>query len=156
MRRRGFTLMELLLVVGLMAIIATLAAPSFTRMMAWMRVRRAANQVAVDLARSRHLAVRWGQRSVLRIVRAPECPGEGGHVYWAVVRRGDDSVHFRTDLRPAGGRVCLRMNGSDSLVFTSRGILYGFNNRTLVVSHGSSPALDSLTLSVVGRVMRRF
>jgi hypothetical protein len=56
------------------------------------------------------------------------------------------------DLRVAGGRVCLEMNGPDTLSVNSRGLPRGFNNRTFWV-HEREFA-DSLFLSVVGRVRR--
>ena len=51
---RGFTLLELLIVMAIMAIVATLAAPSFTGVLERQRVRTVADTLrsSIDLARS--------------------------------------------------------------------------------------------------------
>jgi hypothetical protein len=56
------------------------------------------------------------------------------------------------NLRQGGGRVCMEMNGSDTLAMNSRGLPHGFTNRTIWV-HDRRFA-DTLYLSVAGRVRR--
>ena len=53
-RNRGFTLMEMLVTLAVVAIVASLAVPSFQNMIATQRVRSAANDLvtALNLARS--------------------------------------------------------------------------------------------------------
>lgn len=57
MRRRGFTLVELIVVLAILAGIAALAAPSFSRTVASARLRTAASDVRSTFARARALAV---------------------------------------------------------------------------------------------------
>jgi general secretion pathway protein H len=57
MRRGGFTLVELIVVLAILAGIAALAAPSFSRTLASARLRTAASDVRTTLARGRALAV---------------------------------------------------------------------------------------------------
>jgi len=57
MRSKGFTLMELIVVLAILAAIAALVAPSFSRTIASARLRSAASDVRTSLARGRALAV---------------------------------------------------------------------------------------------------
>lgn len=57
MRRPGFTLVELIVVLAILAGIAALVAPSFSRTLASARLRTAASDVRTTLARGRALAV---------------------------------------------------------------------------------------------------
>ena len=151
--RAGFSLPELVLVVAIIGIMAGLAVPRLESFVAWTRVRGAASRFAGDLAYTRHLAVRGGQYAVLRLERGG-CPGaRAGYAYWIVPRATGDSI--RMDLRMGGGRVCVAMNGSDTIAFNSRGLLTAFQNRTVVVTHPRAHA-DTLTISAVGRILRRF
>jgi type II secretion system protein H len=57
MRRAGFTFVELIVVMVILAVVAALVAPSFSRTIASARLRSAASDVRTSLARGRALAV---------------------------------------------------------------------------------------------------
>jgi len=57
MRRKGFTFVELIVVLAILAGLAALVAPSFSRTVASARLRTAASDVRSTLARTRALAV---------------------------------------------------------------------------------------------------
>jgi len=57
MRRSGFTLLELIVVLAILAGIAALVAPSFSRTVASARLRAAASDIRSTFARARALAV---------------------------------------------------------------------------------------------------
>ncbi len=57
MRSEGFTLMELILVLAILAGLAALVAPPFSRTVAFARLRTAASDVRSTFARARALAV---------------------------------------------------------------------------------------------------
>jgi general secretion pathway protein H len=57
MRRAGFTFVELIVVLAILAAVAALVAPSFSRTIASARLRSAASDVRTTLARGRALAV---------------------------------------------------------------------------------------------------
>lgn len=57
MRREGFTLVEVIVVLAILAGLAALVAPSFSRTIASARLRSAASDVRTSLARGRALAV---------------------------------------------------------------------------------------------------
>ncbi|HYR10493.1 MAG TPA: GspH/FimT family pseudopilin [Longimicrobium sp.] len=152
----GYTLTELILTLLIFGILLALAAPRFESMLAHTRARGALNRVAVDLAYTRHMAVRTGGRARLQIEPSPDCPppriGAAGYRYRIIA--GGDSLVYRVNLRLDGSPVCLTTNQSASVVFDSRGLVVGFNNRTMSVRQGNHPPVF-LTVSAVGRVLRQ-
>lgn len=57
---RGFTVVELMIVVAIAAILATVAAPNFAEFMNQQRVRNAATDLVMDLSLARSEAVKRG------------------------------------------------------------------------------------------------
>jgi prepilin-type N-terminal cleavage/methylation domain-containing protein len=154
----GFSLPEMLTVVVIFGIMAMMAMPTCEAILAQVRTRGAASRVVADLAYARQMAARTGRSARLEIERSPDCPaprtGAAGHRYRIIVA-GPDSVASVVNLRVDAGRVCLTSNQTARVVFTSNGLLAGFNNRTLSLQQGRySPTM--LTVSAVGRVRRHF
>lgn len=65
-RRSGFTLLELLLVLGLLVIVAAIATPSIGRLIDTERLRHAGSAVRTELARARVKAMKSGRVHVFR------------------------------------------------------------------------------------------
>ena len=153
--RGGFSLMELLVVLAVFGIMMAIVGPRFEAALAQIRARGALNRVAVDLAYTRQMAARTGRRARLQVEPSPDCPppriGAAGHRYRIIA--GPDSLVYLVDLRLDGSPVCLTTNQSREVVFDSRGLIVGFNNRTMSVRQGSHPPV-SLTVSAVGRILR--
>lgn len=151
----GFTLVEVVLTMVILGILMAIMAPRFEGTLARIRSRGALNRVAVDLAYTRHMAVRSGHRARLQVEPAADCPaprvGAAGHRYRIIV--APERVVRLVDLRLDGTPVCLSTNQSGEVVFNSRGLVVGFNNRTMTVRQGNHPPV-SLTVSAVGRVLR--
>jgi prepilin-type N-terminal cleavage/methylation domain-containing protein len=151
----GFTLMELLVALVVFGILMAIAGPRFEAMLAYTRSRGALNRVAVDLAYTRQMAARTGRRARLQVEPSADCPaprtGTAGYRYR--IFAGADSLVYLVDLRLDGSPVCLTTNQSAEVVFDSRGLVVGFNNRTMSVRQGDHPPV-SLTVSAVGRVLR--
>lgn len=148
----GYTLAELLAVLLLIVILASLAAPRLDGITFRSRSRAALNQVAADLYYARALAAREGARTVLRFTRRAD--GSGCHAarYVIVVRGSPERVAKTTELELGAGEACLQLGTADSIVYNSRGLPASVNNRKIVVRRGESA--DSMVLSSVGRVWR--
>ncbi|MGD0536758.1 MAG: prepilin-type N-terminal cleavage/methylation domain-containing protein [Verrucomicrobiota bacterium] len=69
-RRRAFTLMELLVVIGIMGILASIAVPSIRSMMASNTISSGSRQILDDLAYARRLAIS-GRRVVYVVFATP-------------------------------------------------------------------------------------
>ena len=147
-RARGFSLVELLLVLALIGILAVIAAPSFTGWIRSIRASSAADRLAADLALARVIAVRDGWTTSLRI--------EDGGTY-RITRDDTDGnavdVLMQTDLRDDYPGVNVSPSGT-RIAFDSRGILRAAGDweTTLVVYQNGG--YERLTVSQVGRVLR--
>jgi Tfp pilus assembly protein FimT len=151
--------MELVVVVALIGILASLATAPLGRVLARAQTAAALNQLAVEISYTRMLAVRGGSSVELRFFNEGSCgaPRSGrfsADGYRITVRDPKPRVVRVARLRSSASGVCLESNNDTNIVFGSRGLLLPFENRTVWSRrHG---AVDSLTVSVLGRVRRRF
>src|SRR4051812_14584903 len=143
--------MEMAIAVTVAGILVSIAVPRMEAIIRRERVRGATNRLAADLGYTRTLAIRNGTSAVLRFTPDPRCSGSSGAGY-RIGLRGRPAV-LRAQVPDAGLAVCYQSNTSDTVVYTSRGLLAPFNNRTIRVVEGS--ARDSLTISVAGRILVR-
>lgn len=155
--REGYTLVEVLAVLCIVGLVCALGVPRLEGQLSRMRVRAATGLVAADLAFVKMLAVRDGHTAVLVIERSAECSvrfrGKAAGFRYRIQARVQPGAPPRVvNLRHVAGRVCMEMNGPDTLAMNSRGLPHGFTNRTIWI-HDRRFA-DTLYLSVAGRVRR--
>lgn len=85
-RARGFTLPELLAVVAVMAILATVAAPSFSELIASQRAKGAASDMFASLLRTRSEAIK--RNTEVTLARSGTTWAAG----WSIAHPGDADI----------------------------------------------------------------
>jgi prepilin-type N-terminal cleavage/methylation domain-containing protein len=145
--RGGHTLIELLTVLVLILLIASLAGPSMNSYMGHTKTRRALDRVANDIALARMSAVRAGSRAVVEFTTSG--------TYTITLQTTTPSVIRRVNLGQDYRGVTLRAPTADGrLIFDSRGLLLSPTTGALVIS--SAGAADSALLTAGGRIYREF
>jgi type IV fimbrial biogenesis protein FimT len=115
-RARGFTLTELLAVVAITAILASVAAPAFTSMVAAARGRSVSSELYAALARTRSEAIKRNAEVTLLPVTARQW--QNG---WSIPAPGDASR--KLDDHPAVRGVTV--SGPASVVYLPNGRIKG-------------------------------
>lgn len=140
---KGFTLIELAVVICIASILAALWLPRAARLMDWLQTERAMREVTTAIALGRHGAVLQATRArvliaadTLRIDRLG--PGLAWQPWWR--RPG-----------PASFGVTLQVS-NPTITFAPNGIGWGASNTTIKLSRGSQ--VETVTLSRLGRVKR--
>jgi prepilin-type N-terminal cleavage/methylation domain-containing protein len=137
MRRFGFTQIELMIVIVVCGVLATLAVPRFARLRDASSVRAAMTDLGAAFATARQAAV------IRRATVALVFDTANG-----VVRLSSaGETLLRRSLR-ASYSVSLGAN-RDSAVYDPRGLGYGVTNLSVTVRRGSF--VDTLTMSRLGR-----
>src|SRR5690606_17646652 len=142
----GFTLVEVLVVLLLVAVLTALAGPSLSAYVGGSKTRRAVDRIATDLAYARMQAVRSGRHVVVRF-------DPSGSYRVEVVGDAEAPPRHVTLANEHGG--ILLSAPVDSLEFDARGLVVSDPGRgIIVVSHGEQR--DSLLITPAGRVYRDF
>jgi len=148
-RSRGFTLLEVLTVLTLIAILAGLLAPSISTYLQRLRMRGVLDRFTTDLYHARMLATRSGERIHLRMLPGGDACMKSYEIRYAAT----GEVLRRVDLSAKASKVCLTLSGSPTLSINSRGMPVGAARTIRVHSGGHA---DSLRISIIGRVNRLY
>ena len=130
-KRAGYSLIELMVVLAIVAISLTLAAPSLGAFARGMQVRSARDTLLASLQRTRFEAVRHNARVVMcKSVSGTACSTQGRwHQGWIIFHDGDGNGQFgagetilhRESALPAGVRVVAGNQLRDYVSFVAQG-----------------------------------
>ena len=140
--RRGFTLLELVVVLAIVVVLTTFAVWRLVPLVEWIAADGAARDVTSALAVTRTAAVLRGTRARLRIAADSlriDREGPAGcepYTRWA---------------GPASAGVTLTVSNPE-VVFSPLGVAWGLSNTRIVLSRGSQ--IETITTSRLGRVRR--
>jgi prepilin-type N-terminal cleavage/methylation domain-containing protein len=140
--RRGFTLLELVVVLAIVAVLTTFAVSRLIPLVDWIAADGAARDVTSALAVTRTAAVLRGTRARLRIAPDSLRVDREGPAGWEPYARWAG---------PASVGVTLTVSNPE-VVFSPLGIAWGLSNTRIVLSRGSQ--IETITTSRLGRVRR--
>ena len=139
-RRRAFTLLELVVVLGIGGILMAIAIPRAARYLDAIRVRGATQEIMWAFTTARHSAIAQARHASVLI------DAEAGTIE---VRSADRRVLIR-DLRLGYGVTLTATR--DSMSYSPIGLGYGAANLKITIERGE--ASDTVVLSRVGRIRR--
>ena len=150
MKNKGFTLIEMLIVLAVMGVMAAVALPSLTRRYGQRATRGAVDRLAMAHSLAQATAIRFGRVAELHIDAA-------NSRFWVEVDTSGtgirDTVGLMNDL---GGQVTMSSNRSllcfDSRGFaTTRGVC---ESGDVLVQFSMQGRTDTLRTTVLGKVLR--
>lgn len=104
-RLRGFTAIELMVTISILAILAAIAAPSFTPLMERWRVRQAAEALQSSIYYARSEAIKRGGGITLE-------PNDDWGQGWKIIyTQAGDETDLQTDATPA--KISIELTGAD-------------------------------------------
>ena len=122
MRNRGFSLLEAIIIVGLIAIIAAASLPRLTRMLIDMRIETSAQQLATNLRFARMSAVKQKVQYQITIHDESATPPATPNTYEVTYAPGGSFIIFpRADAKLDSGLRILSSSTLSSVIFDPRG-----------------------------------
>jgi len=135
----GFTLVESLVVIAILAILASLAAPSFSNLIASQRVNALASDLRITLAKARSEALK-------RNVNVTVSQNAGGwELGWKLINPSDSSV-IDTHAASSG----LTIKGPASVTYQSSGRVQGSPPSFLIASISQSSVQSCVSVDLSG------
>ncbi len=137
---RGFTLPELLTTMAIMGVLAALAAPSFSGLVASMRARSVSSELHASLSRARSEAIKRNAEVSLTPATA-----SAWHAGWSIPDPADGTRKLDDHPAVAGATV----SGPPSVVYLPNGRVKGANlpRFAISVSGDSQPRCVAVDLS---------
>jgi prepilin-type N-terminal cleavage/methylation domain-containing protein len=145
MNRHGFTLMEVLIVIGLIGVIGALAIPRIGTALVRQSVRSSREAVVAMHARARTAAVQRGRATML-VVNGNEMLVISRHPVTGAL----DTVGSVEDLHSRYGVIVTTTR--DSVPFDSRGVGIATGDTKIVVKKGAYQ--DDVEINAWGRIIR--
>jgi prepilin-type N-terminal cleavage/methylation domain-containing protein len=156
----GFTLVEIMIVVGMIAILSAIATPFIMNWLPNMRLQSAARHLLTDMQNAKNEAIKTNTNVTLAFTQPAACPG-GSYTF----TDGNGLVIATVAMATQDSELCLRNPPVLPLVpgavnafpvgegFTSRGLpIVGGNNHSVVLTHARSTSLFTVTETVAGGI----
>lgn len=160
----GFTLIELMITLGILAVIITLAAPSMNTLIMNNRLATQLNNFVGSLQTARSEAVKRGEEiTVCKSADSATCTVAGNWEQgWLVFLDddGDEQVDGGEDVINAGnplsgGNTLIgNANVDDVIKFDNRGFSLGFNGTVTLCDSRGAPSARGIVISNTGRIRR--
>lgn len=145
-RSKGVTLIELMVVIVIIAIVATIALPSFSRMIENNRLTTTTNELVGLLSFARSEAIRRG--SSVTVVPAGTGFGDGVQAQW---NDGSTDIQLRKINAPSGYAAITLSSGANP-TFLANGRLSGTTAITFNVCGNSGSSGSDIQVSLGGQV----
>lgn len=148
----GFTLIELMITIAVVAVLIVLAAPSFTGLINSNRLAAQANEVVASLQQARMEAIRRnGSVTVCRTTDGTTCAGAGSWNSWITVATGGEVLRVNTVKAPlqvtsVASSIIFR---ADGLARAAAGGALTANDITVCIPT-TRPALNRRVVGLVG------
>jgi prepilin-type N-terminal cleavage/methylation domain-containing protein len=137
---KGFTLLELIVVIAIAAVLVAFWAPRAASLMDWIETERAVRDVTTALAVGRNGAVLQSTRARVTIgpdtLRIDRFGAQGWEPWWRTPGPSSHGVTLATS--------------NPVVIFGPTGMGWGASNTTVVLRRGSQA--ETITMSRVGRV----
>ena len=157
-RHSGFTLIELMVTIAVLAVLLALGLPSFQQSLRSNRVATATNEMIASLSLARSEAIR-GTRGggVCASGDGAGCNGtwSDGWIVWADTDSDGSFDNGETVLRYSRGNGKLTANGPAAVSFDARGRRRAVADQSLTLEPdecGSQPLRRTLTINASGQV----
>jgi type IV fimbrial biogenesis protein FimT len=161
---RGFTAIELMVTVAILAVLAALAAPSFTPLIERWRVRQVAEELQSTLYYARSEAIkRGGNISITRNSNAGACTSAGSNLAlwscgWTVVFSDPNNNGTQTSLQQteAPSNTKVQLSSSQQLISIDRWGQFSISNFDFLIAPDSTNSTNAakLCISAGGRIKR--
>lgn len=136
----GFTLVEIMVTLGVLAIVAALASPAIMQMAPNMRLRTATNDLHANLMRAKSRAVK-DNRNVVFTVSTVSCVP-------AVFDPGGNGGAYRIFIDDGGGDTTLARNDTWDGAHTTGGVNYPAEEIVVDINDNPLDAIENLPESV--------
>ncbi len=147
-KNTGFTLIELMVAIGIMMILATIALPSFNNMLAQSNITSQANDLIGAIQYTRSEAIKRNQTVTLcrtESTTSTTCSGSGAWDNWIVILTNSGTVLRRGQ----SGRTTITSANltGERLAFASTGLTSALNP-TLRVCSSSATSDNVITINI--------